>query len=172
MTLFLTADHHRNTDDFKIIAAAFDIRTSSWSSAFSFWGNWFDVKTTNWQTNNQRYVNVVPASLLLNQDKSFRAFGYEAEEQYDDAKDDEKRDIFFFQRITTAFESSMHLVRTFVLNRLFTSMYGVKTCKNLHCIGFIKNVKNSSYSNTCCSYEKCHIFQTKALLRNNESGYI
>lgn len=114
----LTADHNRNTDDFKIIAAAFDIRTSSWSSAFSFWGNWFDVKTTNWQTNNQRYVNVVPASLLLNQDKSFRAFGYEAEEQYDDAEDDEKRDFFFVQRITTAFESSMDLVRTFVLNCL------------------------------------------------------
>lgn len=163
LTLFLTAEHNRNTDDFKMIAAAFDIRTSSWSSAFSFWGNWFDVKTTNWQTNNQRYVNVVPASLLLNQDKSFRAFGYEAEEQYDDTEDDEKRDFFFFQRITTAFESSMDLVRTFVLNSLFTNMYGVKTCKNLHCIGFIK-----SYSNTCYSYEKCHIFQMKALLRNNE----
>lgn len=64
----------------------------------------------------------MPASLLLNQDKSFRAFGYEAEEHYDDAEDDEKRNFFFFQRITTAFESSMDLVRTFVLNCLLLSV--------------------------------------------------
>lgn len=60
----------------------------------------------------------MPASLLLNQDKSFRAFGYEAEEQYEYAEDDEKRDFHFFQRITTAIESCLDLVRTFALYHL------------------------------------------------------
>lgn len=119
---FLTADHTRNTGDFKIIAAAFDIRTDLWSSAFSFWGNWFDVQTTHWHTSNLKYpnVNVVPASLLLNQDTSFQAFGYEAEEQYAYmyAEYDEKRDFHFFQRITTAIESCLDQVRTFAFNYL------------------------------------------------------
>lgn len=90
--------------DTKLLAAAFDLRNSSWSCAFSPRGHWSDVRTINWCSMRFNMSNTLPASLLLNPDKSFRAFGYEAQEQYA-CLTGRRMEFYFFQDIMSVFDS-------------------------------------------------------------------
>lgn len=49
--------------------------------------------------------NNLPASLLLNPDKSFKAFGYEAQEQYARLTGGSRMDFYFFQEVMSVFDS-------------------------------------------------------------------
>lgn len=100
----LTSDYTTSMDT-KLLAAAFDLRNSSWGCAFSPRGHWSDVRTINWCSMRFNMSNTLPASLLLNPDKSFRAFGYEAREQYDCLKDEQRMAFYFFQEITSVLDS-------------------------------------------------------------------
>lgn len=100
----LTSDYTTSMDT-KLLAAAFDLRNSSWGCAFSPWGHWSDVRTINWCSKRFNMSNTLPASLLLNPDKSFRAFGYEAQEQYARLTGGSRMDFYFFQEIMSVFDS-------------------------------------------------------------------
>lgn len=97
--------------DTKLLAAAFDLRNSSWSCAFSPRGHWSDVRTINWCSMRFNMSNTLPASLLLNPDKSFRAFGYEAREQYGCLEDEQRMEFYFFQEITSVLDSQKVCIR-------------------------------------------------------------
>lgn len=94
-------DYTTSTDT-KLLSAAFDLRNSSWNCAFSFWGHWSNVRTINWRSMGFNMSNTLPASLLLNPDKSF---GYEAREHYDCLKDEQRMEYYFFQDITSVLDS-------------------------------------------------------------------
>lgn len=102
--LVYTSDYGRSTDN-TLVAAAFDIRNSSWCCAFSYWGEYSEVKTFNWCSSNSNVSNTLPASLLLNPDKSFKAFGYEAQEQYGRLGDVSRAGYYFFQEVMSVFDS-------------------------------------------------------------------
>lgn len=102
--LVYTSDYGRSTDT-TLVAAAFDIRNSSWCCAFSYWGKCSEVKTINWCSSNSNVSNTLPASLLLNPDKSFKAFGYEAQEHYGRLGDVERAGYYFFQEVMSVFYS-------------------------------------------------------------------
>lgn len=102
--LVYTSDYGRSTDN-TLVAAAFDIRNSSWCCAFSYWGECSEVKTISWCSSNSNVSNTLPASLLLNPDKSFKAFGYEAQEHYGRLGDVERAGYYFFQEVMSVFDS-------------------------------------------------------------------
>lgn len=100
----LTSDYSTSMDT-KLLAAAFDLRNSSLGCAFSPRGHWSDVRTINWCSKRFNMSNTLPASLLLNPDKSFRAFGNEAQKQYERLKDEQRWEFYFFQDITSVLDS-------------------------------------------------------------------
>lgn len=105
---FKTSDYTRSRSrDSKLLAAAFDIRNSSWGCAFSLCGHWSDVRTINWNSNkwNRNVSQTLPASLLLNPDKSLMAFGFDAQEQYECLTDEQRMAFYFFQEITSVLDS-------------------------------------------------------------------
>lgn len=106
----ISNNYGRSTDT-TLVAAAFDIRNSSWCCAFSYWGECSEVKTFNWCSSNSNVSNTLPASLLLNPDKSFKAFGYEAQEQYGRLGDVSRAGYYFFQEVMSVFDSQKAINR-------------------------------------------------------------
>lgn len=99
----LTSDYTTSMDT-KLLAAAFDLRNSSWGCAFSPRGRQSDVRSIIWSS-KRCISSTLPASLLLNPDKSFRAFGNEAQKQYERLKDEQRWEFYFFQDITSVLDS-------------------------------------------------------------------
>lgn len=82
----------------KLFVAAIDFGTTYPGYAFSATSDWSKVLTSNW-TGGKVVTLKTPTALLLNSDKEFQAFGYEAEDQYLDlARDEEHEDYYFFHR--------------------------------------------------------------------------
>lgn len=86
-----------NTNE-AIISLVVDIRDSLWSVAFSTKNYWFNVHGMLWDS---RFHMAGPSSLLLNPDKSFKAFGSDAEDEVDR----ELGNYYYFRRFATAFYS-------------------------------------------------------------------
>lgn len=100
---FKTSDYTMSRDT-KLLAAAFNLTNSSWGCAFSPRGHHSTVRSFQWQ-NRCNISQTLPASLLLNPDKSFRAFGYEAQEQYACLTGRRRMEFYFFQDIMSVFDS-------------------------------------------------------------------
>lgn len=87
----------------KIIVAAIDFGTKYSGYAYSFKSDWACVLTNEWKCQEMSSYKV-PTALLLNPDKSFNSFGYEAEETYANIAtdgDDEGRsftEYYFFHQ--------------------------------------------------------------------------
>lgn len=92
-----------NTGD-AIVSLAIDIRDSSWSVAFSTKHNWFNVLVHLWDCSYLMHMTG-PSSLLLNPDKSFKAFGSDAENQVNFGKGQELENYYYFRRFATEFYS-------------------------------------------------------------------
>lgn len=88
-------------------AIAFDIRHSSWQYGFSSSGDWLNVAAKIWPSvGNYNISHNVPASLLLNPDKSFHSFGLEAKQQYDFSIEKGGEEYYyFFPQVSKLFES-------------------------------------------------------------------
>ena len=89
----------------KPVVIAIYIGDKSWNNSFSFRREWSKVLAESQNIQRTDEVHNVP-SLLLNPDKTFNAFGYEAQENYSGLCEDhnEKR-YYFFENITSIFES-------------------------------------------------------------------
>ncbi|XP_052081987.1 heat shock 70 kDa protein 12A-like isoform X7 [Mytilus californianus] len=94
-----------------ILVAALDFGTAYSGYAFSMRGN-FKTEPLKihanqaWNAGGRQLLSLkTPTCLLLNPDKQFDAFGYEAENKYSDlVMDDEHSDYFFFRR----FKMNLH----------------------------------------------------------------
>lgn len=86
---------------------AFDIRNPLWMVCFSTKHRWFEDVSTYVQNDLPvQYRDKVFPSLLLNPDKSLKAFGYEAEQQFISRKEERSEDYYYFRRFTTDFFSN------------------------------------------------------------------
>lgn len=89
------------------VCNSFDIRDSSWRNGFSSIDDWLKVTIINlWPTVGDNLLShEVPASLLLNPDKSFQSFGRLAQEQYDFQIEKGGKEYYFFPQVSKLFES-------------------------------------------------------------------
>lgn len=87
----------------KFIVAAIDFGTTFSGFALSFLSDYKENKTNiltyHWQPGDQPITHKTPTCLLLNPDKTFHSFGYDAEEKYAElAEDNEHKQWHYFQR--------------------------------------------------------------------------
>lgn len=88
----------------KLVVAAIDFGTTYSGYAFSFKHEYekecTKVSSNNWTAGSRALVSLkTPTTLLLKPDKTFEAFGYEAEDRYADlALDEEHGDWYYFRR--------------------------------------------------------------------------
>lgn len=93
----------RKTTSSRLIVTAIDIGTTHSGYAYSFISDWACVLTNEWK-GQKMASHKVPTALLLNSDKSFNSFGYEAEETYADIATDGEdegrsfKEYYFFHR--------------------------------------------------------------------------
>ena len=87
------------------VVIALYIGDTSWNNSFSFRREWSKVLEESQNIQRSCELHCVP-SLLLNPDKTFNAFGYEAQENYSRLCEgyNEKR-YYYFENITSIFES-------------------------------------------------------------------
>ncbi|XP_062607575.1 heat shock 70 kDa protein 12A-like [Saccostrea cucullata] len=98
----------------RMLVAAIDFGTTYSGYAYSFKDNWAKVLTNNW-SGGEPLSYKAPTALLLNPDKSFKAFGFEAENCYANLtteEDDTCKDYYFFKRfkliLKTELEERVH----------------------------------------------------------------
>lgn len=108
----LTMSENRKSTSSRLIVAAIDIGTLYSGYAFSCKTDWTKIFMNRWQ-GGQLMSYKAPTALLLNPDKSFNSFGYEAEKTYADIAendDDEGRsckEYYFFHRFKMMLKSSL-----------------------------------------------------------------
>ena len=87
-----------------LVVAAIDFGTTYSGYAFAFRHEFESDPpkinaNTNWVAGGQLISLKTPTILLLNKNKTFQAFGYEAEDQYGQlAADNEHKDYYYFRR--------------------------------------------------------------------------
>ena len=96
--------HAMASDDDILLSVAIDFGTTYSGYAFSTRGDFKTDPTKiyaneDWPAGNKGFSKKTPTVLLLDPDKKFEAFGYEAEEMYNQlAADKEHKDWFYFRR--------------------------------------------------------------------------
>lgn len=110
----------RKSTSSRLIVTAIDIGTTHSGYAFSFRSDWTRVFTNEWK--GQKIASYkVSTALLLNPDKSFNSFGYEAEETYADIAlygEDEGRsfkEYYFFHRFKKTLKTTFTKVCKFLI---------------------------------------------------------
>ena len=118
----------------KLVVAAIDFGTTYSGYAFSFKHEYekepTKVSSNNWTAGTRGLVSLkTPTTLLLRPDKTFEAFGYEAEDRYADlALDEEHGDWYYFRRfkmmlfekIVSAISAPLNMFLTYRSTRTFT----------------------------------------------------
>lgn len=103
---------NRKSTSSRLIVAAIDFGTTYSGYAYSFKSNWAKVFMNKWE-GGQLTSHKAPTALLLNPDKSFNSFGYQAEKTYAEIAendDDEGRsckEYYFFHRFKMMLKSSL-----------------------------------------------------------------
>lgn len=112
----------RKTKTEKLIVAAIDFGTTYSGYAYSFRHEYnadpMKISAhTNWVAGSGGLMSLkTPTVLLLKPDKTFMAFGYEAEDAYKElAEDDEHRDYYYFRRFKMLLHKVEHLKRSTTL---------------------------------------------------------
>ncbi|XP_062582495.1 heat shock 70 kDa protein 12B-like [Saccostrea cucullata] len=106
--------NERITKAGRLLVAAIDFGTTYSGYAYSFKHDWATVHTNSWPGEHQLSYKA-PTALLLNPDKSFKAFGFEAESFYSSLtseEDDRCKKYYFFRRfkliLKTTLEERVH----------------------------------------------------------------
>ena len=92
------------SDDSILLSVAIDFGTTYSGYAFSMRGDFQSDPTKiyaneNWPAGGKGFSKKTPTVLLLDPDKKFEAFGYEAEEMYNQlAAEKEHTDWYYFRR--------------------------------------------------------------------------
>lgn len=121
-----------------LFAVAFDIRHSSWRYGSSSIDNWQNVAVKVWPSfEGSNMSDDIPASLLLNSDKSFLSFGREAQKRYEIHTEEGDTDYYFFQQVSKLFESEKVSTSCYymlnineVLTFFFKSLYNCNSIKS------------------------------------------
>ena len=93
------------------IVAGIDFGTTYSGSAFSFKHDWTKIIVTQFH-GGEYLTQKAPTTLLLNPDKSFCKFGFDAEKEYAAlAEDNNHRDYFFFRRFKLILKPELTNVR-------------------------------------------------------------
>lgn len=91
--------------DGKLLVAAIDFGTAYSGYAFSFRSDYrldpLKIEVNHWTGNaSQTMSPKAPSSVLLNPDKTFKSFGYTAEEEYSSLVENKQhQDWYFFTKI-------------------------------------------------------------------------
>jgi hypothetical protein len=100
----------------KLVVAAIDFGTTYSGYAFSFKNDYNENPTkvfaqTTWIAGSAALISLkTPTVLLLNKDKTFNAFGYEAENEYCRlAQNGHHKDYYYFRRFKMMLYNSMVL---------------------------------------------------------------
>ena len=82
------------------MVAAIDFGTTYSGYAFSTYQDKNKISANNWVAGSRALMSLkTPTTLLLKPDKTFAAFGYEAENDYSQlAEDDEHKGYYYFRR--------------------------------------------------------------------------
>lgn len=106
---------NRKSTSSRLIVAAIDFGTTYSGYAYSFDSEWTKVLLNKWEGGNLASYKA-PTALLLNPDKSFNSFGYEAEKTYAniaEEDDDEGRsckEYYFFHRFKMMLKTTLSKV--------------------------------------------------------------
>lgn len=99
VTTSLDFSKQPTTDEGVLLVKTFYIRSSSWTWSYSCTETWLQIK-------EKVTFDSLRPSLLLNPDKTFRAFGTEAKIQYSHLCEiNENSKYYFFDNITRVVES-------------------------------------------------------------------
>ncbi|XP_062603213.1 heat shock 70 kDa protein 12A-like [Saccostrea cucullata] len=102
----------------RLFVAAIDFGTTYSGYAFSSKSEWTKVQTNIWPSSNQM-SSKTPTALLLNPDKSFNSFGYDAEKNYADLAEedeDEYKDYYYFHRFKMLLHNCKNLHRNICID--------------------------------------------------------
>lgn len=88
-------------EDYKLLVAAIDFGSTSAGYAFSFRHDYktnpLDIATFLWTTGSKDIVtSKAPCTVLLDLEKRFIAFGYEAEDKYEGILGDNMQDDWYY----------------------------------------------------------------------------
>lgn len=103
---------NRKSTSSRLLVAAIDFGTTYSGYAYSFKSSWTKVHMNKWEGGHLTSYKA-PSALLLNPDKSFNSFGYEAEKNYGDIAtdgDDDGRsckEYYFFHRFKMMLKTSL-----------------------------------------------------------------
>ena len=117
------SEENRKSKCHRLFVAAIDFGTTYSGYAFSSKDNWAKVITNHVNLSGGNQISQkAPTALLLNPDKTFKAFGYEAEQQYANLASDDNNNckkFYFFQKfkliLKTDFEHVSNIFLTLFL---------------------------------------------------------
>lgn len=119
----MSAESKKSTSS-RLIVTAIDIGTTHSGYAYSFRSDWTCVLTNEWKDQELMASLKVPTALLLNPDKSFNSFGYNAEKTYADIAtdgDDDGRSLkeyYFFHRFKKMLKATFTKVCKYLFKNL------------------------------------------------------
>ncbi|XP_062594009.1 heat shock 70 kDa protein 12B-like [Saccostrea cucullata] len=132
----------------KILVAAIDIGTTYSGYAYSFKDNWTKIKTSDWSNWNPM-SHKAPTALLLNPDRTFNSFGYEAEKNYIDLLESGDKDYYFFQRFKMILETALEKrvnIKTKCMDENKKELDAIEVFT--HCIRYLKDHLLENLNNT------------------------
>lgn len=104
----------------KLLVAAIDFGTTYSGYAYSWKHEWTEVKTNKWAGGSGLSYKT-PSVLLLNEDKSFNSFGYDAEKKYSSLVENGTtcKKYFYFHRfkmiLKKPLEKVMHYIGSLII---------------------------------------------------------
>lgn len=104
----------------KLLVAAIDFGTTYSGYAYSWKHEWTEIKTNKWAGGSGLSYKT-PSVLLLNEDKSFNSFGYDAEKKYSSLVENGTtcKKYFYFHRfkmiLKKPLEKVMHYIGSLII---------------------------------------------------------
>ena len=93
------------------MVAAIDFGTTFSGYAFSFKSSKSDIKMNkNWGAGIGCQSYKTPTCLLLNPDRSFKSFGYEAQQAYTEMDENDEKRYYYFER----FKMKLHQTKVWL----------------------------------------------------------
>ncbi|KAK3099979.1 hypothetical protein FSP39_012866 [Pinctada imbricata] len=130
----------------RLFVAAIDFGTTFSGYAFSNKDDWRKVHTNNW-SGGSLISHKAPTALLLDNNKKFVAFGYEAEDKYSQlAQEEEHEEYYFFHRFKMVLHNKKIGWKTMIEENCGKEMEALNVFR--HCVEFLKDslfeqIKNS-----------------------------
>ncbi|KAK3099987.1 hypothetical protein FSP39_013033 [Pinctada imbricata] len=121
----------------RLFVAAIDFGTTLSGYAFSSKSSWHKVHTNTWCGGSLISIKA-PTALLLDSNKEFVAFGYEAEDKYSQlAQEEEHEEYYFFHRFKMALHNEKIGSKTMIKEKCGKEMEALNVFR--HCVEYLKD---------------------------------